>query len=123
MGYISDCTKFSSPKSQTPNLLLGSSTGQGLVVSGGVADGVFGSHRAHCTRYEVYGEGMERGETAALSSQVLPLPHFVHTPLAVGGAPGPEPDLEAGDAVLLADCSGTVIGWGVFNPVSMFRVR
>ncbi|KAL6746635.1 S-adenosyl-L-methionine-dependent methyltransferase [Haematococcus lacustris] len=31
--------------------------------------------------------------------------------------------LDAGDAVLLADDAGNGIGWGVFNPVSMFRVR
>ncbi len=29
----------------------------------------------------------------------------------------------AGDAVLLADGSGATIGWGAFNPDSMFRVR
>lgn len=29
----------------------------------------------------------------------------------------------AGDAVLLADGAGQAIGWGVFNPISMFRVR
>ena len=33
----------------------------------------------------------------------------------------PPPD--AGDAVLLADGSDCTIGWGVYNPNSMFRVR
>jgi hypothetical protein len=34
---------------------------------------------------------------------------------------GREP--QAGDPVVLADCHGQELGWGMFNPVSMFRVR
>ena len=43
--------------------------------------------------------------------------------VAIVGGVGPEPDIEAGDAVLLSDDSGRIIAWGVYNPVSMFRVR
>jgi hypothetical protein len=32
-------------------------------------------------------------------------------------------ELEAGDPVVLADAAGVELGWGMFNPVSMFRVR
>ena len=42
---------------------------------------------------------------------------------AAAGGDGPEPDVQAGDAVLVSDYSGRIIAWGVFNPVSMFRVR
>ena len=37
----------------------------------------------------------------------------------VKGRPPPA----AGDAVVLADGSGAAIGWGAYNPESMFRVR
>jgi PUA-like domain len=37
----------------------------------------------------------------------------------VVGRPAPA----AGDPVLLADGADAVIGWGIFNPNSMFRVR
>lgn len=37
----------------------------------------------------------------------------------VVGRPAPA----AGDPVLLADGADTVIGWGIFNPHSMFRLR
>jgi PUA-like domain len=37
----------------------------------------------------------------------------------VVGRPAPA----AGDAVLLADGADSVIGWGIYNPNSMFRVR
>eukprot|EP00195_Chlamydomonas_chlamydogama_P004361 CAMPEP_0202919516 /NCGR_PEP_ID=MMETSP1392-20130828/76046_1 /ASSEMBLY_ACC=CAM_ASM_000868 /TAXON_ID=225041 /ORGANISM="Chlamydomonas chlamydogama, Strain SAG 11-48b" /LENGTH=661 /DNA_ID=CAMNT_0049612909 /DNA_START=45 /DNA_END=2030 /DNA_ORIENTATION=+ len=37
--------------------------------------------------------------------------------------PGNEETPVAGDAVVLADTHGNLIGWGVYNPVSMFRVR
>jgi PUA-like domain len=33
------------------------------------------------------------------------------------------PPPAAGDAVVLADSRLVPIGWGVFNPTSMFRVR
>lgn len=33
------------------------------------------------------------------------------------------PTLQAGDCVLVGDGAENVIGWGVFNPNSMFRVR
>ena len=31
--------------------------------------------------------------------------------------------LAMGDAVQLADADGVILGWGVYNPTSMFRVR
>lgn len=34
---------------------------------------------------------------------------------------GPQPS--TADAIVLADTHGTPIGWGVYNPVSMFAVR
>lgn len=37
----------------------------------------------------------------------------------VVGRPAPR----AGDCVLVGDGAESVIGWGVFNPDSMFRVR
>lgn len=37
----------------------------------------------------------------------------------VVGRPAPA----AGDAVLLADGADSIIGWGIYNPHSMFRVR
>lgn len=48
-------------------------------------------------------------------------------PLVYSGAVerflGQRGETQAGDAVIVADHTGTAIGWGLFNPTSMFQVR
>jgi len=50
-----------------------------------------------------------------------PMVYSGATEVVSGKRGGPPP--QAGDPVSLVDCRGREIGWGVFNPVSMFRVR
>lgn len=77
----------------------------------------------HCHSSEVFGDaGLARVVLKKGKAQLFRDGH----PMLYGGAVDRvvgRPPPELGDTVLVTDGAEQPIGWGVYNPVSMFRVR